>query len=188
MDDNKAQYSSKIKNSEKFKNSGNNEQYNTKAKKKKIIIAIVVVILVLAGVALCFFLRGDDEPADKGAIVISKDSRTGSEMNDRVAAGMIAVKMTGVWTFEDGNSAGDGYVANSQHNDAPLRILVQLSDTGETVLEVDSIPVGSCVENFKLSQDLAPGTYPAIVTHSTLDDAGNITNSVKTEIQIVVEK
>lgn len=187
MDDNKGQYSSKIKNSDKIKNSENNEQSKNKAKKKKIIIAVVVVILVLIGVALYFLLRGDDEPDNKGAIVISEDSRGGSEMNDRVAAGMIAVKMTAVWTFENGNSAGDGYVANSQHNSAPLRILVQLSDTKETVLEVDSIPVGSCVENFKLSMDLEKGTYPAIVTHSTLDEEGNITNSVRTDLQIIVE-
>ena len=163
------------------------EQTQTGRKKKRIIVVASVILLIVVGIVIWLSLPKD--PNDKGAIVITEDTRGGTgDMESRVAAGMIAVKMTGVWTFEDGNSAGDGYVANSLHNDAPLRILVQLSDTGETVLEVDSIPVGSCVENFKLSQDLAPGTYPAIVTHSTLDEAGNITNSVKTEIQIVVEK
>ena len=163
------------------------EQTQTGRKKKRIIVVASVILLIVVGIVIWLSLPKDQN--DKGAIVITEDTRGGTgDMESRVAAGMIAVKMTGVWTFEDGNSAGDGYVANSLHNDAPLRILVQLSDTGETVLEVDSIPVGSCVENFKLSQDLAPGTYPAIVTHSTLDEAGNITNSVKTEIQIVVEK
>lgn len=159
-------------------------------KKKKIIIAVVCIALVaVIAVVVYFCLHKEEDTRDdsKGAIVISEDNRGGSDLNDRVASGMIAVKMTAVWTFKDGNSAGDGYVANSQHNSAPLRILVQLSDTGETVLEVDSLPIGSCVENFKLSKDLEKGNYPAIVTHSTLDEEGNITNSVRTDLQIIVE-
>ena len=171
----------------KKKISSSQEEKPTNGKAKIVITIVAGLVVILGAVTLYLYFSKDEAGDNKGAIVITEDTRNGnSEMMDRVAEGMIAVKMTGVWTFKNGNAAGDGYVANSQHNGAPLKITVQLKETEETVLVVDSIPVGSCVENFALQKELEKGTYPAIVTHSTLDGDGNVTNSVRTEIQINV--
>lgn len=157
----------------------------------KTIMSLVIAILLIAiGVILYLFLNKEPEAeADRtgtGGVVITPDSRESGAMQ-KVAEGMITVKMTPAWYFYDGNSAGNGYVANSQFNSAPLKITVTLDDTGEVVLETDPIPVGYSVENFKLDKYLAKGSYPATVTHATVDEDGEVTNAVRTRITIYVQ-
>lgn len=160
-----------------------------KKRKLPVIIGVIVIIVaaVVAGILLYKHFHKPEIDSSKGGIVISEDTRGNTNVQQRVAEGMITVKMTPVWTFKDGGSAGNGYVANSKSNTAPLKITVALSETGEVVLDSDPIPIGSCIENFALNKELEKGTYPAVVTHSTVDEDGNITNSVRTEITIEVE-
>lgn len=151
------------------------------------IVVLVVILTVIVGIVVWLVFHKPTEPQyDKGSVVITEDKRVGSNPADRVAAGMIVAKMTAEWTFADGNAAGNGYVANSKQNSAPLKITVALADTGEVLLETDPIPVGSCVENFKLGKTLDKGDYAAVVTHSTVDENGEVTNSIRTEIVIHV--
>ena len=163
---------------------------STKSSKKKTWVVILILILLIAvAVGIFKFLstRDSKEESKGGAVVITQDKRvSASDVSNQIAAGMIVVKMTGEWTFKDGNSAGDGYVANSQYNSAPLKITVTLKDSEEVILETEPIPVGSCIENFPLSQDLEKGTYSAVVAHSTVDDNGEVINTVRTEVKINV--
>lgn len=159
---------------------------------KTIMSLVIAVLLVAIGVIIYMFTNRQPDPeleSDRtgtGGVVITPDSHETGAMQ-KVAEGMITVKMTPAWYFYDGNSAGNGYVANSQYNSAPLKITVTLDDTGEVVLETDPIPVGYSAENFKLSKYLAKGSYPATVTHALVDEDGEVTNSVRTRIMIYVQ-
>lgn len=164
---------------------------------KKILRAYVVLLslVVLAGggyVLFRHFHNQEEQEQEKvvgsSLVVITDDNREefGKTAAQKVAEGMISVRMTTTWTFEDGNSAGNGYVANSKHNSYPLKITVTLASTGDTVLETEPIPVGMCVENFKLSKVLEKGSYQAIVAHSCVNDEGEIFNEVRTQITINV--
>lgn len=158
---------------------------------KTLMSLIIAVLLVAIGVILYVFMNKkpemEAERAGTGGVVITPDTHGKSGAMQKVAEGMITVKMAPEWYFYDGNSPGNGYVANSRHNTAPLKIIVTLDDTGEVVLETDPIPVGSCVENFALGKRLEGGTYPATVTHALVDEDGKITNSVRTQITIHVQ-
>lgn len=163
--------------------------------KKVVIIAAVIVLLVIAvAAAVVAYVISAGKKADTTAnqvggkgVVITKDSHYSTQqMQQDIAAGMIVVKMTGEWNFENGSAAGDGYVANSTHNKKPLKITVREAETGDVLLETDPIPVGSCVENFKLAKDLPKGDYAAVVTHAVIGDDGSVENQVQTEITIHV--
>lgn len=163
------------------------EESSSKPSKKKTWALLVILLIAIVAGIFRFVSTRDSEESKGGAVVITQDKRvSASEVSQQIADGMIVVKMTGEWTFKDGNSAGDGYVANSQYNSAPLKITVTLKDSKEVILETEPIPVGSCVENFPLSQDLEKGTYSAVVAHSTVDDNGEVTNTVRTEVKINV--
>lgn len=156
------------------------------------IVLLVAVLVVLVGVLIYLSQKPSERVAEGDAgssgIVITEDTRdAGQQVNDRVAAGMIAVKMTPVWYFSDGASEGNCYVANSKANDKPLQITVRLADSEEVILDAGPIPVGSCIENFKLDKDLPAGTYDAIVTHTQLDENGDKYNSVQTQISIEIQ-
>lgn len=164
--------------------------------KEKSIMRVYIVILsllVLAGGAYIVFQhfqnqKQEVEETPGGAgVLITKDGRgTMDAVRKKVAEGMITVKMVTVWTFEDGYSTGNGYVANSTSNSKPLKVKVTLQDTGDVVLETDPIPVGSCVENFKLSKVLEKGVYSAVVEHATVDENGEIDNVVRTQVTIEI--
>lgn len=167
----------------------------TKTKNSPVLITTVVVLAValvaVIGVLVYLSRKPAETVADhngSSAIIVTEDTRDSTQqMTDRVAAGMIAVKMTPVWIFPDGASAGNGYVANSKANDKPLQITVSLADTGEELLNAGPIPVGSCIENFKLDKELEKGTYSVIVTYTQLDEDGEKYNSVQTEISIEIK-
>ena len=174
---------------------GETKENKAVRKNSPVLIAVVIVLAVaLVAVigALIYLSRKpadtiEDSNAGSSAIVVTEDTRDATQqLTERVAEGMIAVKMTTQWYFADGASEGNCYIANSKANDKPLQVTVKLADTGEQILNAGPIPVGSCIENFKLDKDLPAGTYDAIVTHTQLDEEGEPFNSVQTQISIEI--
>lgn len=183
-----------VKHEVKQRTSGSGEQQVVYKKTSPVLIAIIIVLLIalLAVVAVLVYKSRQPvvpETTSKhlhGNVDI-KDDPNGSAVATRVAEGMIVVKMKSTWVFPDGKSEGNGYVANSEANGKPMFVTVQDVDTGDTLLEAGPIPVGSCIENFKLDKELEAGTYTAIVAHSLLDENDEVYNTVRTQVTIEVK-
>lgn len=166
----------------------------TDTEKKILRVYVVVLTLVVIAGGIYVFLRHRDNQKEEqkpilgSTVFISEDGRNNGSGTaaQKVADSMVVVKMTPTWIFEDGYSAGNGYIANSLHNKRPLKIRVTLVDTGDVVLETDPIPVGYSAENFKLSKVLEKGEYQAVVEHMAVDEAGEVFNVVRTDVTIIV--
>jgi hypothetical protein len=157
---------------------------------KPVIILLGAVIIILA--AVCYILLNKEEPAEEEdasgtAMIITEDTRDAlSDINDKVAKGMIDVKMTRNWVFEDGGKKSNAYLANSERNSYELRFKITLEDTGETIMESPDVPLGSCIENFPLSVTLDPGEYNVVIAHQQVED-GEVINTVRTSDVITVK-
>lgn len=159
-----------------------------KSKKPLIIAVLLCIIIILA--AVCCFLYINRRPAadDTGssAIIVTEDTRNAlGDINDKVAKGMIDVKMTRNWIFEDGGKTSNAYLANSERNSYILKFEITLEDTGEVIMESPDVPIGSCIENFPLSVTLDPGEYNVVIAHQQVED-GEVINTVRTSGTITV--
>lgn len=172
----------------------------TKNGKKKLLPIILVVLLVCVIVALagvCFKLYTDSQnkqqdaaaqlPASGSSIVVSEDNKNVlGDIQEKVKKGMIEVKMTPNWIFENGGESSNAYLANSERNSYDLRFKLTLADSGEVLMESPDVPVGSCIENFPLSVTLEPGEYEIIIAHQQVEN-GEVINTVLTSTTITVK-
>lgn len=175
------------------KGSGGDQQQVVVKKTSPVLIAIIVILLIalIAVIALLVYRMRQPQPTESNPTSLHgnvdiKDDPNGTEVAARVAEGMIAVKMNSTWVFPDGKSEGNGYVANSEANGKPMFVTVTEAESGDTLLEAGPIPVGSCIESFKLDKELEKGTYQAVVAHSLLDENGEVYNTVRTQVTIEV--
>lgn len=162
-----------------------------------VVVLLVVVIVALAGFSYSLYKDSQEKPADSlntgvsyapsgVSIVVTEDDRDVlQEIKDKVAFGMIEVKMTANWVFEEGCTVSNAYLANSKRNDFDLRFLVTLADTGEVIMESPDVPIGACIENFPLDVVLDPGEYDVVVAHQQVKD-GEVFNTVRTTAKITV--
>ncbi len=159
-------------------------------KKKPIIIVGLVVVVILIAVACYLFLNKEPEEADNdggNAMIITEDTKNAAaDINDKVKKGMIDVKMTQNWVFEDGGKSSNAYLANSERNSYDLRFEITLDDTGEVIMESPDVPIGSCIENFPLSVTLDPGEYNVVIAHQQVEN-DEIINTVRTTAVITVQ-
>lgn len=157
-------------------------------KKPIIIILLICMIVLLAGV--CYFLFISKQPENDGigsnAMIVTEDTRDAlGDINDKVAKGMIDIKMTNNWIFEDGGKTSNAYLANSERNSYDLRFKITLEDTEEVIMESPDVPIGSCIENFPLSTTLDPGEYNVVIAHQQIEN-GEVINTVRTSGTITV--
>lgn len=165
------------------------QKKNTESKKIILIVLLLVIIALLAAVVYMLYKNRMPEPEDDGgssAIIITEDTRDAlGDINDKVAKGMIDIKMTRNWVFENGGETSNAYLANSERNSYDLRFEITLEDTGEVIMESPDVPIGSCIENFSLSTTLEPGEYNVVIAHQQVEN-GEIINTVRTAEIITV--
>lgn len=165
------------------------QKKNTESKKIILIVLLLVIIALLATVVYMLYKNRMPEPEDDGgssAIIITEDTRDAlGDINDKVAKGMIDIKMTRNWVFENGGETSNAYLANSERNSYDLRFEITLEDTGEVIMESPDVPIGSCIENFPLSTTLEPGEYNVVIAHQQVEN-GEIINTVRTAEIITV--
>lgn len=159
--------------------------------RKKTIIIVLLLLCLLALLIVCFLLyknrqQPEMDTTGSDAIIVTEDTRNiQKDINEKVAKGMIDVKMTRNWVFEDGGKISNAYLANSERNSYPLRFEITLADTGEVIMDSPDVPIGSCIENFPLSVTLDPGEYDVVIAHQQIED-GEVINTVRTAIPITV--
>lgn len=167
------------------------KQEKSKEKNKKIIIIILLLCIIALLTFVCYKLWNKEEPevdedVSGSAMIITEDTRDAlSDINDKVAKGMIDIKMTRNWIFEEGGKKSNAYLANSERNSYSLRFQITLDDTGEVIMESPDVPLGSCIENFPLSVTLEPGEYSVTIAHQQVED-GEVINTVRTSEVITV--
>lgn len=182
-------------------NENNENNENNKNNKNKIFALVGIVSLVLVAALSIYTIyyinnsrqeedgievSGDIEPSGS-SIVVKEDNRDYlSEINDKVERGMIQVRMTQNWVFQDGCKTSNAYLANSVRNTTDMRFVITLADTGEVIMTSPDVPVGSCIEDFPLSVELEPGVYDAVIAHQQVEN-GEVINTVRTSIRITVK-
>lgn len=161
---------------------------------KKVLIIVIAVCLLLVGSIGAFaynmYIHRNDNTGSKddlsisgGGLVVTEDNK-GSITQDLKKAnkGNLVVRMTQGWVFTDGCTKSNAYLGNSTRNEGPVRFIITMADTGETLLTSPEVPVGSCIENFPLSVNLSPGDYDVVITHQLMKDgepAGNVSTAAK---------
>lgn len=182
----------KVKNTKEHRQPGkppvHSREKQKKSRKPLIIILLLCIMVILAAAGYFLYINRQPEEDNIGssAIIVTEDTRDAQgDINDKVAKGMIDVKMTRNWVFEDGGKTSNAYLANSERNSYDLRFEITLEDTGEVIMESPDVPIGSCVENFPLSVTLDPGEYNVIIAHQQVED-GEVINTVRTSGTITV--
>lgn len=169
----------------------NNSQKKGQGIKKKRIVIVSLVLCIIALLAVvCYLIYNNNQPEDDGmgsnAMIVTEDTRDAlGDINDKVAKGMIDIKMTRNWVFEDGGRSSNAYLANSERNSYDLRFEITLEDTGEVIMESPDVPIGSCIENFPLSVTLEPGEYNIVIAHQQIEN-DEVINTVRTTGTITV--
>lgn len=160
---------------------------NKNNKRVVIIVSLLCTVILLGIISYILYInRQPENDTGTNAMIITEDTRNALDnINDKVAKGMIDVKMTRNWVFEDGGKMSNAYLANSERNAYDLRFEITLEDTGETIMESPDVPIGSCIENFPLSVTLDPGEYKVVIAHQQVED-GEVINTVRTSGTITV--
>lgn len=164
-------------------------QHETKKNKKLLTLVLGIgAIVLLAVVGYMLYTKQEEKEVPEGnAMIITEDTRNAAnEINDKVKKGMIDIKMTQNWVFEDGGKKSNAYIANSERNSYDLRFEITLEDTGEVIMESPDVPIGSCIENFPLSVTLEPGEYNIVIAHQQVEN-DEIINTVSTTGVITVK-
>lgn len=160
---------------------------NDNSKTYKTAGLVILVLLVIALALLLFRSCGTDDPAiqddpvtgglvyDDGAVVggwdeADKDAIIAG-LNEKVEEGMINISMNTSPVFKDGTSEGNLMIVNEGINNYPQIVEITRNDTGELIYKSGGIPVGSKIENAKLSVDLPAGTYECTAMFHSVDPA-----------------
>lgn len=167
------------------------QEKNKGNKKVLLIILLLIIIVLLAAAVYMLYKNSTPEPEEddtgSSAMIITEDTRDAlGDINDKVAKGMIDIKMTRNWVFENGGETSNAYLANSERNSYDLRFKITLEDTGEVIMESPDVPIGSCIENFSLSTTLEPGEYNVVIAHQQVEN-GEVINTVRTADTITVQ-
>ena len=94
------------------------------------------------------------------------------------------------WEFPDGNSAStNAYVENSVYNQNTVYFTIELnSNPGVEIFKSPYIPVGSHMENIKLTNPLEAGKHDAVLTYHLVDEDMEELSSVSVALTLTVEK
>lgn len=159
---------------------------------KHIVLILGSVAIVCAAIVAIVLLTRPKpiEPSTSGYVVDEGNfDHIQGEIKEKVANGMFETYMNTTWTFPDGKSASSNAVfGNGTSNNYPLWFEVALKDTNEVVFTSSTLPVGTAIKEIVLTQDLAKGSYPAVVKVHMVDDNGEpVDSNVGFNITIVVK-
>lgn len=166
---------------------------------------LVILVLLVIAIALTLFRScGTNQPAvddpvtgglvyDSGAVVGGWDEADTDAiiagLNEKVEEGMINISMNTSPVFKDGTSEGNLMIVNEGINNYPQVVEITRNDTGELIYKSGGIPVGSKIENAKLSVDLPAGTYECTAMfHSVDPDTGASLGCAGAIITITVQQ
>lgn len=174
--------------------------------KKALICIGTILLIVLIVLILLFCLRSCskediytgststspsgielDPNATAGGLAHRTQEEIQAELNEKVKQGMVNISMNTNPIFQTGTSEGNLLIVNSNRNNYPQVVNIVLKDTEESIYTSGAIPVGSKIENAKLSMDLDPGTYECIAYFSNVDiNTGEYLGTAGAEIRITV--
>lgn len=147
-------------------------------------IGIVILVLVFFGAALFMFKSCSGDKAvdttpnggvvyDSGAVAGGWDEADVDKivegLNEKVEDGMINISMNTSPNFANGTSTGNLMIVNEAVNRYPQVVEITRNDTNEVIYKSGAIPVGSKIENAKLSADLDAGTYECTAMFYNVD-------------------
>ena len=179
------------------KKNDNNKTYKT--------AGLVILVLLVIAFALFLFRSCDtaqpavDDPVNSGLVYDSGAVEGGWDeadkdaiiagLNEKVEEGMINISMNTSPVFKDGTSEGNLMIVNEGMNNYPQIVEITRNDTGELIYKSGGIPVGSKIENAKLSVDLPAGTYECTAMfHSVDPDTGASLGCAGAIITITVQQ
>jgi len=163
------------------------KQSSNGAKKNNAIIIVCVTIVAVAIIIAAVIIakkpgnevvssstEADNTVLDRGFISeeeVKEQVDVGAAMQEKVAEGMFACRMSMTWTFPDGTSeSSNAYVANSESNTHTMYFDVYVDETDELVYSSQLLPVGSEIRGITLEKDLEPGEYPLRVQYTLVDE------------------
>lgn len=164
---------------------------NRRNKKDHTAIAVIIGIALIA-VIILLLLRGcgaegdgktddtPDTPSGSTGIVYDSNAVEGGwdeadtdkiveSLNEKVDAGMINISMNTSPVFSNGEAAGNLMIVNEGINRYPQIVEITRNDTGEVVYKSGAIPVGSKIEEAKLTVDLPAGVYECTAMFTSID-------------------
>lgn len=161
------------------------------------IVLILAVLLFLLLFRSCQGEKGKPLPESSGIVydqsAISggwdekSESEIVSELNEQVEQGMINISMNTSPVFETASSDGNLMIVNETVNRYPQVVEITRNDTGETIYKSAAIPVGSKIENGKLTAELPAGEYECTAHFTNVDpDTGALLGSAGAIIHVTV--
>lgn len=147
-------------------------------------IGIVILVIVIVAAALFIFKSCSGDKAvdttpnggvvyDSGAVAGGWDEADVDKivegLNEKVEDGMINISMNTSPNFANGTSTGNLMIVNEAVNRYPQVVEITRNDTNEVIYKSGAIPVGSKIENAKLSADLDAGTYECTAMFYNVD-------------------
>lgn len=147
-------------------------------------IGIVILVLIFIAAALFMFKSCSGDKAvdttpnggvvyDSGAVAGGWDEADVDKivegLNEKVEDGMINISMNTSPNFANGTSTGNLMIVNEAVNRYPQVVEITRNDTNEVIYKSGAIPVGSKIENAKLSADLDAGTYECTAMFYNVD-------------------
>lgn len=169
-----------------------------KKKKRKLIIAILFsLLLVFASLfTLQYFGVIKISPicsvcdAVRIGSSISEGSlnyRTKEEMQEE-SDGKMNISMNLNPIFEDGDSEGSLNIVNESVNSYPQYVVIYIDNGYELIYKSDLIPVGSKIEDDKLSKDLDKGIYDCTAYFHQVDENGKEVGRASAKVTITVKQ
>ena len=176
-------------------------------KTKYTAIALALAVALLAGSAIMAvgLVEKTEKPADvvddtSAGLVFDEAAVEGGweqlsqeeiedRLNNQLEEGMINISMNTSPVFKDGTSEGNLMIVNEGMNNYPQIVEITRNDTGELIYKSGGIPVGSKIENAKLSVVLPAGTYECTAMfHSVDPDTGASLGCAGAIITITVQQ
>lgn len=128
-----------------------------------------------------------DQSAVSGGWEEKTESEIVSKLNEQVEQGMINISMNTSPVFETASSDGNLMIVNESVNRYPQVVEITRNDTGETIYKSAAIPVGSKIENGKLTAELPAGEYECTAHFTNVDpDTGALLGSAGAIIHVTV--
>ncbi len=161
--------------------------------KQVVLILGIVLILAAAAVTIYLLTRDDEEPAveamDTNSYLMDPDNIAGiqEDIRAKVEKGMFRTHMNTIWTFPDAESpSSDAIMANSAANNYPFWFEVLLD--GEQIFKSSLIPLGSQIKEIKLTKDLEPGQYDAVISlHMVDENDQEVESNMGFNVTLVIE-
>lgn len=159
------------------------------------LLSIVAILVLLRGCSEVPSMGGThssglvyDSSAVEGGWIEADTDEIIASLNEKVEQGMINISMNTAPVFDSGSAAGNLMIVNDAVNNYPQVVEITRNDTGECIYKSGGIPVGSKIENAKLSVDLPAGRYECTAMFHNVDpDTGNSLGCAGAVIVITVK-